>query len=122
MTNDYAELIDVFWPTIMQAWDEFGDERPVIECDVVRRQVLVWSAQEYINGLSARTREATRRQYKRASAKGGIMVFIRDSDNQVLQSHVFTPQETSERKPNQRMHRTPRLRRGRSATPWTRGR
>ena len=99
MKRDYSELIAEFWPTIMRAWREYGNKRPVIECDVVRRQVLAWPAREYINELSSRTRGTTRRQYQRASAVGGIMIFIRDSKNRVLRSHVFLPEDAPEQKP-----------------------
>lgn len=75
----------------MQAWDEHGKKHPVIECDVVIRKIAAMPAKEYIDGLTDRTREAVRRQYNEATADGDMMVFIRDSKNQVLQSHVFTP-------------------------------
>ena len=90
MTADYDKEIAEFWPTIMQAWEEHGVKHPVIECDVVLRKVAAMPAKEYINGLTDRTRKAVRREYEKASAEGGIMVFIRDSKNQVLRSYVFT--------------------------------
>lgn len=80
----------------MRAWHDYADKLPVIECDVVARQVLAYPAKEYINGLSARTREATRRQYRRACAAGGIMIFVRDSNYRTLQSQVYTPDRRSE--------------------------
>jgi hypothetical protein len=90
---DYTEQIAELWPTIMQAWDEHGDKHPIIECDVVRRKVAAMPAKEYIDGLTERTREATRREFEEITAEGGMMVFIRDSKNCVLRSHVFTPGE-----------------------------
>jgi hypothetical protein len=99
MNRDYTEHIAEFWPTIMRAWDEFSDKHPVIECDVVKRQVLAWSAEEYINGLSERTREATRQQYELATVGGGIMIFILDSKHRVRQSQVYMPDNTSVVKP-----------------------
>ena len=101
MNRDYTKQIAEFWPTIMRAWNDYADKRPVIECDVVKRQVLAWPAQEYISGLSERTREMTRRRFQRATAAGGIMIFIRDSRNRVLQSQVYMPDDTSEPKSNQ---------------------
>ena len=95
MTADYKKQIAEFWPTIMQAWDEHGEKHPVIECDVVLRKVAAMPAKEYINGLTDRTRKAALRQYKKVTAEGGIMVFIRDSKNRVLQSHVFTLDDTA---------------------------
>ncbi len=90
---DYTKQLDKFWPTIMLALDEHGDKNPIIECDVVNRKVAAMPAKDYIEGLSERTREATYRQFKEITAKGGIMIFIRDNKNQVLQSHVFMPEE-----------------------------
>jgi hypothetical protein len=90
MKRDYSKQIAEFWPTVMQAWHEHADKLPVIECDIVARQVLAYPAMDYINGLSARTREATRRQYRRACAAGDIMIFVRDSAHRVLQSRVYT--------------------------------
>jgi len=101
MKRDFAEQIAEYWPTIMRAWHDFADKRPVIECDLAKRQVLAWCAQEYISGLSERTREAARRQYRGASAVGGIMIFIKDSRNRVLQSQVCVPDDESTPKPRQ---------------------
>jgi hypothetical protein len=90
MTPNYTEQITEFWPTIIQAWDEHGEKHPVIECDVVNQKVMAMPAEEYINGLTDRTRKATRRLYEKITAEGGMMVFIRDSKKQILQSHLFT--------------------------------
>jgi len=95
MTADYNKEIAEFWPTIMQAWENHGEKHPVIECDVVLRKVAAMPAKEYINGLTDRTRKAALRMYEKASAEGGIMVFIRDSKNRVFQSHVFTLDDTA---------------------------
>jgi len=93
MTPDYTELIAEYWPTIMKALDEHGDKHPIIECDVVRGKVAAMPAREYIDGLTERTREATRCQFEETTAEGGIMIFIHDSKNRILRSHVFTPEE-----------------------------
>ena len=91
MKRDYSKQIAEFWPTIMRAWHDYADKSPVIECDIVGRRVLAYPAKEYLDGLSARTREATRRQYRRTRAAGGIMIFVRDSTHRVLQSQVYVP-------------------------------
>ena len=103
MATDYTEQIAEFWPTIMQAWHNHADKCPVIECDIVKRQVRAYASREYIQGLSTRTRATTRRQFKRVTAIGGMMVFIRDSNKRVLQSHVFTPDDVHNGEPNQRV-------------------
>ena len=95
MKSDYKKQIAECWPTIMQAWDEHGEKHPVIECDVVLRKVAAMPAKEYIDGLTDRTRKAALRQYEKVTAEGGIMVFVRDSKNRVLRSHVFTLDDTA---------------------------
>jgi hypothetical protein len=89
MTSDYEKQIAEFWPAIMQAWDEHGDKHPVIECDAVLRKVAAMPAKEYLNGLSDRSRAAVLKQYEQVTAEGGMMVFVRDSENRTLRSQVF---------------------------------
>ena len=96
MTRDYPKHIEEFWPTIMLAWNEHGEKHPIVECDVMRRKVATMPAKEYIDGLTERTRDATHDQFKSITAEGGMMVFVRDSKNRVLQSHVFVPQDETE--------------------------
>ena len=73
----------------MLAWEAYADKRPVIECDVANKKVLAYPWREYIDSLTERTREATHRQFIRTMDEGGIMVFVRDSKNRVLQSYSF---------------------------------
>jgi len=87
--RDYTEQIRQFWPTIMQAWEAHADKRPMIECDLASRKVRAYASGEYIDSLSERTREATRREFACAMDEGGIMVFIKDTRNRVLQSFTF---------------------------------
>jgi hypothetical protein len=87
--RDYSAEIERCWPTIERAWNEFADKHPIIECDVVSGLVLVYVADEYLDDLSERTREETRQLYNRETRRGSMMVFIRDSDNEILQSYVF---------------------------------
>jgi hypothetical protein len=89
MTPDYTEQIAELWPTIMRAWDAHGEKHPIIECDVVNWKVLAMPAEEYINGLTDRTRDAARRSYQNITTEGGMMVFIRDREKRILQSQLF---------------------------------
>ena len=85
-TNDIAE----FWSTIVKAWQEHSVHHPLIECDLLEKKVFAHSAKEYINTLSKRTRTKTLHQYEQVTAKGGMMVFIKDPKRQILQSYIFT--------------------------------
>ena len=85
--RDYSKQIKQFWPTILQAWNAHADKRPVIECDLANKKVRAYASGEYIDSLSGRTREATRRDFAHTMDEGGIMIFILDAKNRVLQSH-----------------------------------
>jgi len=102
MRRDYTEQITRFWPTIMRAWHFHADKRPIIECDLSSKTVRAYASGEYIDGLSERTRETTRREFARTVDEGGIMVFILDTKNRILQSYSFPDVGTaSESKLNQ---------------------
>jgi hypothetical protein len=90
LIRDYSTEIDLYWPTIERAWNDHADKHPIIECDLAKRRVYAYTAKEYIAGLSDRTREDTEQRYERTVRDGSMMVFIRDSDNRVLQSYVFS--------------------------------
>jgi hypothetical protein len=95
--RDYSAEIERCWTTIERAWNEYANKHPIIECDLARDLVLVYAADEYLDDLSDRTREETRRLYNRATRQGSMMVFIRDSDNEILQSYVFRKTVTAEK-------------------------
>ena len=87
--RDYTEQIREFWPTIMQAWEAHAGKRPVIECDLANKKVRAYASGEYIDSLSERTRETTHREFARTMDEGGIMIFVLNSENHVLQSYCF---------------------------------
>ena len=89
MKRDYTKEIGELWPTIMRAWEAHADKCPVIECDLANKKVRAYASGEYIDSLSERTREATHLEFARTMAEGGIMIFVLDSRNRVLQSYSF---------------------------------
>ena len=100
MKRDYSEQLENCWPTIMQAWKAHAEKHPIIECDVVGQKVRAYSAGEYIDSLSERTRESARQTYTKTDKEGGIMVFVLDTKNEVLQSHCFLDVFKPAKKPN----------------------
>ena len=87
--RDYSSVIESYWPTIESALNEHADKHPIIECDLAKGQVIAYPAKEYIGGLSERTRRETRRTYDQTVREDSMMLFVRDSDHRILQSHVF---------------------------------
>lgn len=112
MKRDYTKQIAEYWPTIMEAWQAHADKRPIIECDLEAKKVYAYNSAQYMDSLSERTRNTTRRQFAQTMAAGGIMVFVKDTRKRILQSYSFSVVETVEgRKPNKPSHRISNLRR-----------
>ena len=91
--ENYSEQISLYWSTILQAWNDFRDKNPIIECDLSEQTVSALPAADYINYLSEKDREKTLRIYEDITARGGVMVFIRDNENQTLQSYTYGAEE-----------------------------
>jgi hypothetical protein len=89
----YSEQISQYWPTILQAWNDFRDKNPIIECDLSEQTVAAIPAIDYINYLSENDRVKTRQIYDNVTAKGGMMVFIRDNEKKTLQSYTYGAEE-----------------------------
>lgn len=91
--ENYSEQISQYWPTILQAWNDFRDKNPIIECDLSEQTVSALPAADYINYLSEKDREKVCEIYQEITARGGVMVFIRDNENQTLQSYTYGADE-----------------------------
>ena len=93
MTEVYSEKINEYRDEITGMYITFEDKKPIIEFDLKTIRIIAYPAAEYLNGLSERTREQTKMQYQKAAAKGDLMVFIRDEENEVLRSYIFPREE-----------------------------
>lgn len=96
MDDPYFEKIIDGWATISYAYRMHKHKKPIIEYELPREIVYAYPAKEYIDSLSARTRDQTRRQYEEVSEARKFMVFISDTDKKVLRSYVFGVPDDSE--------------------------
>jgi len=91
--DPYFDALGKVWPYVVRTYDDFKDNKPIIEYELPRRMVYAYPAIDYINDLTERTREQTRQLYKQAAAADEFMVFVRDTKNRVLRSYVFPIEE-----------------------------
>ncbi len=87
--DPYMQKIDEYWNEITGMYVTFEDKKSIIEFDPNRIRIIAYPAEEYLDGLSDRTREQTKKQYREASVTGALMVFVRDEQNEVLRSYIF---------------------------------
>ena len=89
MPDEYSEKINEYWDEITGMYVAFADKKPIIEFDPNRLRIIAYPAEEYLDGLSERTREQAKKQYQKAAATGALMVFVRDEEKEVLRSYIF---------------------------------
>lgn len=89
MPDEYSEKINKYWDEITGMYILFEDKKLIIELEPNRIRIIAYPAEEYLDGLSERTREQTRKQYQKANATGALMVFVRDEEKEVLRSYIF---------------------------------
>src|SRR5438876_9058851 len=77
--DPYLSALGKAWPTILLAYHDFKDNKPIIEYRLRQEMVLAYPGLPYINDLTERTRKETRRIYADAAAAGQLMVFVRDT-------------------------------------------
>ena len=71
----------------------FENNKPIIEFEPNRIRIIAYSAEEYIDGLSDRTRDQSKKQYREACVTGALMVFVRDEQKEILRSYIFPRDE-----------------------------
>jgi len=89
------QKIDEHWDKITGMYVAFEDKNPIIEFEPNRIRIIAYPAKEYIDGLSRRTRDQTKKQHREVSADGALMVFVRDEQKEILRSYIF-PQADEE--------------------------
>jgi hypothetical protein len=88
-SDPYMQKIDEHWDKITGMYVAFEDKKPIIEFEPNRIRIIAYPAEEYIDGLGSRTRDQTKKQYREASAKDSLMVFVRDEQKEILRSYIF---------------------------------
>src|SRR2546428_314332 len=91
--DPYLDTISEVWPHIVLAYHDFKDLTPIIEYLLPRKLIYAYPPLDYINDLTERTREQTRRLHLKAAASGKFLVFVRDTKKRVLRSYVFPIEE-----------------------------
>jgi hypothetical protein len=89
----YLLQLDKIWPAVLRAYEDFKDIKPIIEYQLREKIVYAYPGLPYIEDLTERTREQTRRIYQDAIDTGRFMVFVSDSRERVLRSYVFPIKE-----------------------------
>ena len=94
-SDPYLRKLHQHWDILTEMYAAFEELAPMMEFDVTSGQIRAYPAKDYLDGLTDRTREQTKKQYEEAVAKGDLMVFVRDESERILRSYVFPLEEAS---------------------------
>ncbi len=89
MEDPYLDLIDEQWKNIAMMYDAFQDKKPIVEYEVDSKKIYTYPANDYIDTLTARTRNETKKQYEEACKNNRFMLFIKNKRNKKLRSYIF---------------------------------
>ena len=89
MNDPYLDLIDEQWSNIAMIYNSFRDKKPILEYEVDGKKIFSYPANDYINTLTERTRNRTKKQYKDACNNNQFLLFIKDKSNNKLRSYIF---------------------------------
>jgi hypothetical protein len=87
--DSYLAVVQQHWDSVMEQYRQFKESSPVLVLDVLSGRVRAYGA-DFLNTLSARTREQAKSQYRRTVDEGTLMVFVSDLARQVLRSYIFS--------------------------------
>jgi len=88
-SDTYLPILREHWDALTGMYVAFEDRAPMLEFNVVTGQIRAYAAEDYLEELSDRTREETKKQYKKTVAEGALMVFVRDESKEILRSYIF---------------------------------
>ncbi|MEK7754424.1 MAG: hypothetical protein AAB654_21035 [Acidobacteriota bacterium] len=95
MADHYLALVQEYWDTIVRAYMDFQEKKPVILLDIQAAKVYAYPYRGFMADLSPRSRKLLKLQYEEAIKKGQVVVFVRDNEKRKLVSYSFPLHDTT---------------------------
>jgi hypothetical protein len=83
------------WPHIALLYERHADKKPVMLFDIQEQRVYAFPFKEFRAELSERSQVSLTRQYDRALARGKVVVFVRDNEQEKLVSYSVPVQDVA---------------------------
>ena len=93
MDDPYLEIIDKQWSNILMVYRQFEINKPIIEYDICDHKIYAWPGKDYIKSLTKRTKSIMKKQYQESVKNDKLILFIKDSENEILRSYVYSLEE-----------------------------
>jgi len=95
MSDSYLEAIEEQWSNIRRLYSICEGERPIILYDIQEKKIYAYPYKEFRAELSKKSQASLKRDYESASARGSMIVFVRDNIRRKLVSYVMSTDSVS---------------------------
>ena len=98
MSDPYFKSIQEHWPNIRALYMTYGSKKPIILYDIHENKIYAYPYKEFKAEMSEQSQAILEHDYKSASVRGSMVVFVRDNLERKLVSYVMSidtiPQRT----------------------------
>lgn len=92
-TEDFHNIIDDFMGHIQLFYKQFKNKNPVMELSLPSHKIYAYPYSEYLQMLSESSQKVLKKVYNEAIKNNKMVVFVRDNEENVLQSSSFPIEE-----------------------------
>ncbi len=85
----YLDAVDEIGDKVYEFYNISGREDLVMVYEMAQKRIYSYIYKEYLSQMNSRSQEILKKQYKEATEKGKIVLFIRDDEKRKLKSYVI---------------------------------
>jgi hypothetical protein len=89
MSDQYFKAIQEQWPNIRALYMTYGSKKPIILYDIQENKIYAYPYEEFKEELSKKSQALLNHDYKAASVRGSMVVFVRDNIERKLVSYTM---------------------------------
>jgi hypothetical protein len=89
MNDPYFKAIQEQWPNIRALYMTFESEKPIILYAIEDKKIYAYPYEEFKEELSKKSQALLNHDYKAASVRGSMVVFVRDNIERKLVSYTM---------------------------------
>jgi hypothetical protein len=89
MSDQYYSAVQEQWSNIRGLYMAYGSIKPIMLYDIHEKKIYAYLYEEFKAELSERSQLSLEMDYKSASGRGGMIVFVRDNIERKLVSYVM---------------------------------
>ena len=90
MSDPYFRVIQEQWPNIRGLYMTYASKKPIILYDIKEKKIYAYPYKEFKAEISKKSQALLEHDYKSASVRGSMVVFVRDNIERKLISYTMS--------------------------------